>query len=808
MIKIKKTIVFCIILIILVNFSVTISASELEFEIDSNGNLKFQSASSDFESLGKTLSFAISPETSATSEDLKAIEEIMPGTVDYLNIDEETSGPELANAKLAIENAVYNNANYQFKSTIDSIKKLRDYGKINFRGGSIKLDDKGLILKKPGGADYITIPQGYNIGYEEKNRASFSLKADQYYPPKEFAKIGGVFGYRVKLERDAEFQVNPDSYGNIKAELKGNADIYASFSLLKSIKDGIIELDKNGDVNYAEFTANEKRDYKLNYKGIGYKFSAEKDGKIIFNPKKDLIRGEKASLVFGGYNDEGEFQEKTRIDINEFTIRFEDNKIKSINLNANGEFIDQNNVLVRIKSGDEGVNIFFDGKEHEGSYISFGEKDLFAETNEKETIQLKFEPDNPYVRIEENDYTSLIIYPDTEMSIKNRDEQEFIPEGLAKGIVGIYNDHKHVYVQGEDIFMERTERGFENILGGEQIGPDKDYFTNSPMEFSFTKKDGTPLLGGFKDIEEFIGSGEKPIIGNKIFFDNSYRLAIAPEEAEELIATYSGIDSEFSARIRHNYPTEEAIEILINAEIEFHGDTPKGTKDAILSLLRDYHQRGVSPEMGNSLKKLNIYETEELNKARGNPQGTLSTAGFANMDTGEVSMARTYFKDEILAHELGHTLHGQIRNKGRIIKHVLTIDDTPVSTELEYRNELDNFLNSLDIPEMEPVIKDGVYMYPGDTELTETEREQLISQYGEDWLSRPLDGYPSPYGAKNEVEYLAEFARHANNPDWWKQALANDNSYRETYWEVLHTLKHLNFYTEKQVNNILAASDL
>jgi len=773
-----KILIFFIIGLILLNIA-WIMASEIKFEILENGDVKFQSSSSDMKDIGRAISFSMFPNSRATGEDLTAINNLFPGTSDALGLNEGTTGSKLADIKKAIFNSIYTNTNFQFKSSLNSIENIVKYAKTNFRGGFIEINDKEIILRKSDRSEYVRFSGGYSFDYNEKDRAGFTLKADKYSAPKDFANVGGGLGYKLKLEKGAEFKFNLDSYGNIKGELKGKADISITSSNLKNIRDAVINLNNKWVIDYAQFTANEKNDYEFSYERTKYKFNVEKDGKITFDPKSGEIKGEKASLVLG--DDVKEFKRQVSIGAKEWNILFEDNKIKNVNLKGYEKDFTINNVA--ITSTGEETNIFFDGKEHDGSYVSFGEKNLISKTIDEKSIQLYFYPDNSYLKIEKNDYTSFVINKNSELIIENRDNLGLIPKVIAKEDFRIYNDQKLVYTKGEDVIIKRTD--WNGVLvsknGGEIIASKSGFFSNSPIELSLLKGDGTSYLGNFKYDEKFVGFEEKPLIGNKIFFDNSYRFAVAPEEAEKIVATYVGIDSEFSARIKYNYPTKENIQILTGTSIKFPENIPEGNKEAVLVLLRDYYQSGISEALQYSIKKISFYDKKDY-PDRG---------GFFIPGTSDIYFAWENFNERIFSHESTHSLHDKIRNSGGY----LAFQEIP----FKFENPLDdNWIDG-----QTKVTKRGeLYVYEKELSKEESEKSPFAL------FETPKYGYVRPYGALNRLENVATYVEKANDPEFWNPLLSKDNPWRDIYWNNLNVLHNNRFITDQQFGNILKSSGI
>ncbi len=145
---------------------------------------------------------------------------------------------------------------------------------------------------------------------------------------------------------------------------------------------------------------------------------------------------------------------------------------------------------IKIKGND--VNIYFDGKEHQGGYISYGQKNLIAEGN---NFALEFLPENRFVKVfpedpidrrnpfydqlpfvYQNDHFSTYLGDSTGKSAKiiltNRDELNLMPLLETRDYVRILNGGNDVVASGQQVsqkFVRSADKSPKGSVSVEMV---------------------------------------------------------------------------------------------------------------------------------------------------------------------------------------------------------------------------------------------------------------------------------------------------------------------------------------------------
>lgn len=416
-----------------------------------------------------------------------------------------------------------------------------------------------------------------------------------------------------------------------------------------------------------------------------------------------------------------------------------------------------NGVELTGEAGKEEVaNLFFDGRRHEGDYVSF---DL---ENKKMIIAsdiigpiANFKEGNPFIKIDEGDYVAMQVFGGGEIEIKNRDSQGLIPRVITKGEFVIDEDYKSIlrFKSYNKVYIEKEPRLFD-------INKEITESTTSPIELFTQNTDGLNLLK------------EK----NKIFVDNFNRIAIGLDN-EEFISLSEGIDTTFSSRIHYNYPTEESMEALTGKGIRFV-DVSQGNKDLVLGRLRDYWET-LTPETRDSIEYMEFYSDEEFNKKF---KDKFSEGGFPVENTGafvETDSGKIFFKAKKMRlstsrHEAGHARHFAVNaNTFKILEFI----------------GIPNFES-----EWKDIVGKGFYRNEVPHKLFYPPKEEPL----------PKKGFVRYYGTLNIFEDVATFTdKVATNPCFFKDLISPEKQeYDERYAKKINLLHKYKFISTIEHNNV------
>ena len=462
-----------------------------------------------------------------------------------------------------------------------------------------------------------------------------------------------------------------------------------------------------------------------------------------------------------------------------------------------------NNVEVDLETfgGIKDTNIFFDGEEHEGRHISFGEREVIysLESSSITYPLLNFKENNPYIKIEKGDHVSLW---GSSFVLENRDSKGLVPKiTSSKDFLVVQNDGKMIRHLRENLHIEK------------EFWHQKDYIktTTSPLEIVV----------------------DNPEIEGKIFVDNFNRLAIVPKDIDtEYIAKSEGADVKVSSRIKYNYIDKEDLEKLIGVPIEFKAgkefagiknyEIEEGKKQMALGKLRDYWD-GLMPGTKKSIEKIEFasdeyFESKEVsfwNEGFGQEK---NIGAFAKTNEATIVFrASNYFDKSTFNHESAHQKHFSLReiDRGKLVKiekeceklakqHVLTTDP---KTKKILEKGLENLKQKYsDIVYKEVRFDNEWREISGKSHVAKTKGGYYI--YEEDINSESINlnpkyGYTRPYGGSNILEDVATFVEKMNQPEFFKPLLSEDNEWHEIYRGKLDLLYEYKFISESEYNKIL-----
>jgi len=596
-------------------------------------------------------------------------------------------------------------------------------------------------------------------------------------------KGGIIFTF---TEKNSKACIKENCFENIKSQSEAEHPTY-------------LELDEQGNVLKADFTTNERGGtYTLG----GSNFDVPPNSRIYYTTENELKLPEKTEIkeITGSGKITGEnIKLPTGHIMNSGTLSFDKYGTAFLNIE---DKVTINNVEIEnayLRDG-KNLNIFFDGENHEDSFVSFGKENLISQ-NSFEKVNILFKEDNPYIKIDGGDKAEIWIPPSknnelTKIEITNRDQVELIPKVTITGKAEIIEDSKFIYIDERSIYVGEGN---------------KEKFTTSPIEI----------------VRE--GKNEK------IFIDNANRIAMGvPENEEEFVSSQDGINTKFSARIKYNYIEPEDIKILTGKNIKFY-DISEGSQDMVLLKFRDWYET-LTPELKESFDTIKI--NDDIFK-----RGVLSkenAVAFAGLDKS-ATFRSDIFSYEIFRHELTHELHYEIREKWE--------EEIQKSMEKEInllKEELNNAREKYHKIQNDPPI------YLGDKKLEIARKEYKkinsqflekmseygISQFDKEWkqiagdvyigkvsiineeniweykenpeYEGPKEGLVRPYGGKDLMEDVATFNEKDNSPSFFVN-LINPHTekiggYDIRYSQKLDLKNKYGFISDEEYNAILSAA--
>ena len=624
------------------------------------------------------------------------------------------------------------------------------------------------------------------------------------------------------------------SEDNSYVTIKGN-----KFENIKKDVDnpGKIQINNREEITYAEFEVNDKGQV---YNIGGTEFYAPPNSKVIFKDNKISIfppenseikqlpsskDGKGPDVEYSGKNIK--IDEKNSFD---GSLSFKPNGQAFISAEQLKQGTIINNVEIKSKQNQNNkinVNVFFDGAEHDGNYVSFGGKNLLAKAADSNFL-VNFRGGNVYAQVDKGDFFALNLKAGSEFSILNRDAENLIPKVVTKGKnIEVYEDSKSI--DGSDIVLSRTKKiiGFES--SNTPIGA-----TTSPIELSMLDKDGSNLISFAEK-----GSDEKK--GYKIIVDNFNRMVLVPENDQEYLLKSFKDDLTFkvSNRIDYNYIGEEEIAKLTGKAVKFE-NVNQGNKDLVLGKLREYWET-LTPETREAIDKINFLGKSDFNDMLSSSEDKRSidnVAGFASKELGFNSL---YFRDDesfelySFRHEAAHALNfvlidelvSQDPNLRKIGTELLASQQSLEARIKENLAETENLMgddNNLENAAMLAELNKQRESFQVEGEkITQKSKEFLegaqvnkdwadiagkidskIETYGKSQSEEPKYGYVRPYGATSYLEDIATFVE-AISTDSYKLAEMFDekNPWYEVYKKKLDYLYAKHFISEGEYNNVL-----
>lgn len=591
----------------------------------------------------------------------------------------------------------------------------------------------------------------------------------------------GIFTFE---EKNAQLNVKESEFKNIQSQSESKNPTY-------------IKIDKKtGSIIGADFTTNGTGGtYSLG----GTKFIIPPNSRVIFKDGEIKLPSDSSITQFKG---EGKIKgDKIKLpnkNVISGVLNFKEEQaylVKGDKAIING---------IEIKKAEENTNFYFDGKEHQGRYISFGEKNLIIESDNT-FLPVNFLEDNKYIKIDKGDYVAMRVIGNSKMEIQNRDNLEKIPLVITKGGFAIDEDNKCIYYKSEKDIRILKNSGLKLIDNPEES-------TTSPIELVMLDMNGE----------------KEEMEGHKMFIDNFNRIAISPKKDEETLSKSEGMDIKFSSKIKYNYPTENNIESLtgkkIGKDINFY-DLDKGNKDMILGKLRDYYP-SLTSEMKSSLTKFNFVSDDYFMKKL---KGKENSAAFTTEDDQIITFrGNLKFEYTTFIHESTHAYQFDIaKDKDGLLSEYQKKINLYKEKEREYNNKLIKGYEDLRL-------KEELNKLKADNEKSIIEYKNKKSLYEEEWESISGDSYgkiklekknnhysyvysddPSnmgakygcvePYGCKDLWEDGATFVEKIIiEPEFFKDKInPKSNTYDIRFRKKIDLLVKYNFISEEKYKQVL-----
>ncbi|MFH1455423.1 MAG: hypothetical protein ABIF40_00555 [archaeon] len=466
------------------------------------------------------------------------------------------------------------------------------------------------------------------------------------------------------------------------------------------------------------------------------------------------------------------------------------------------------------------VDLYFDGKEHLGDYVSFDfdNQKIFMEKASEQigSLDFKFNPETGIFDIGENDYLEFSLIKDTFVEIDSRSGEGLIPvittrngnEGLNLEIINgnrifrVNDGNKFDYFQDYDVSnldvqeaapftLFLTDTNDENVLG-----------KASPQKIIFDEQ------GNYVFVSESLDSWDVECLD-----------CVTDFKTNDALLYYYDL----------NFLEETSLEEYSNID-----------NSIILSeLLYDLEQ--LPPEVANSMTKFDFYSKAQVSNICGG--GKEAIVGCAYSNSRAIVLQEEYTKD-VLRHEASHTLTYALKNdENKVVQGLVTyqlalknkynLDFKPhvyfYDKEMDFVEPTGPYINleiigSPDFTEVEEKILVDLFVLKAEVESASFKQKwQTIAGdvYGKDivetekgytqWSDSvygPRNGCVRSYGCKNLGEDIATFFENFAKDDYeFYQNLVNPTSpdYDVRYEYKLDLGYEYGFVTQEEYNKIYSA---
>ena len=451
--KIRKCLIIFVIIFLVGGVNATLEGAAFGFAKDMGMNY----LSSQNPAVGQAISFAMCPQCAATGQAMSALNQVLPGSSEILNAIQSPEAYVMNKAKQEALTAISEQLDPEEQAILSNIEKVKPYIEEAFevnpnapkeqQKGSIEIAENGdTILKDGEGNIFATIPQGFEA-VENK---------DEFILVNKNAKDDAILelkGNKIQLDKDSKFSFSEKEGVQIINIEAGNIQI--GETTLTEVENAEININKENQIEFAEFTSKDGGDYIFDYAEKQFNFKAKQGGKIIFNPKENLVEGENTELILEGQS-------------------IESQKFQGI-LDKNGNFIELRLAKGNFKDDDKGLeysseedfSIYFDGRDisKKGNAISISENSVdgkgFVKILKPDKLSYLGESQNALVSydLEEN----LFDMKTGDAVIKNKKHVINVREGKASIDVQNLASEKLKDIEAEG-FRVRTQKDGEKIL--------------------------------------------------------------------------------------------------------------------------------------------------------------------------------------------------------------------------------------------------------------------------------------------------------------------------------------------------------
>jgi hypothetical protein len=437
----------------------------------------------------------------------------------------------------------------------------------------------------------------------------------------------------------------------------------------------------------------------------------------------------------------------------------------------------------RYSSEAEYVDVFSDGRNCGTDCISFSKDSKSLFINQNKGFQLTFQKDNPVLNIEDSDFFRIGQSSNIQLQITNRDEQDLIPQIVAKKLT---EDAEFRFVNGN--IAANIDR--ENRLNQHIIGVNWNYLDLTDV---LREKTTTPMTLNFQDNEgnNLLGTETEP---HKILISNYNELISIPLELETVeTRAYDQAPAIISERLSFNtmegaeFFNGKAVILPINDNQEITDAVSKNpgmlvvsgvTDPSTLKKISETYQ-ALPPQIKASINGFQIYSDEEWSELTNEIFGENNrVAGWTSAD-GIIRLPASGISESLIYHEGAHDLTFELERQREM--------------ELAQKNFLSKFGSDVYATFTREFRRGGVW----ETDF-EAEWKNIVNEnYGENvvvvdgyntWKEyensvyefeahRPRDGFVRPYGATDYYEDVATYVENVRRDPSFFKPLISESTY-------------------------------
>lgn len=352
--------------------------------------------------IGKVINFAMCPKCVADNALMGVVKDVLPGATDiYSTISNPTAAAQKL-AKQQIITALKEKMDDKQKIAFDNLVKIQPYIQEAFKEnptakegqekGTVEMKDKdgNTVVMDPDGNIFAKIPEGFEI-IESTQGKEFLIIQNTAGSEKSTLEIKGN---KFTLSRNSKISFSEkDGLTNFKLDGSGNLNLNGK--VINNVKDASIRVDKENQIEFADFVSTKEENYKFTYNSEEFEFRSNTNSHIIFDPKNKKISASNSELNY-----------KNQLISGDFDATLNEKGIKEISLGKNAIYLDRENGLRY--SSKEKYNIYFDGRDvsSEKNALSILKKEEKVQVNAKGKIKIhNFEKNIIYEGLNEEAYT-------------------------------------------------------------------------------------------------------------------------------------------------------------------------------------------------------------------------------------------------------------------------------------------------------------------------------------------------------------------------------------------------------------------